>query len=491
MDPNGIRIAGVRKDDVRLLKARGVDLDGRLRPMETRRGASEPAPAFGLIAPRPNPAVGQTVFSFNLLREGDIDLRIWDVSGRCVRTLVGGRWIAGGHDIAWDGRNDAGERVPTGIYFAVLRAGPEPGSDEDRPASADGSPGGCPMNRLLGLAAIICLLAVGCGGGGGGTEPGAAPVAPSNLIATATSAVGVSLQWIDESTNEDGFRIERQTNSGWIQVGQIGENATVFSVSGLTPNTPYSFRVRAFNADGNSDYSNTASVTTPPEGTGPAAPTNLVAAAQSPTSILLSWTDGSNNETGFRIEVQDGATWLQAGEVAANTTSFLHAGLTPDTPYTYRVRAFNGNGSSSPSNTATDRTFSTGTITIAAGAASGVPGMTVSVAISMTTTLTSLTGYNVSVDYNPAKLELIDVRQERLGLPMFQFAEPSSGRVVFAATATGAFTMTSGSIALVRFRIKDGATGNAAVTPVAGEVSDGLFRPMQATGFTAGSVQIQ
>ncbi len=125
IDPQGIRIAGVREDAVRLLKARGVDLDGRLRPMQTRRGASEPALAFGLIAPRPNPAVGRTVLSFILPREGEIDLRVWDVSGRCVRTLAGGHWISGGHDIAWDGRNDAGARVPTGIYFAVLRAGPD------------------------------------------------------------------------------------------------------------------------------------------------------------------------------------------------------------------------------------------------------------------------------------------------------------------------------------------------------------------------------
>jgi chitodextrinase len=347
------------------------------------------------------------------------------------------------------------------------------------------------MNRLLGLAAILCLLTVGCGGGGGGTKPGTAPAAPSNLIATATSPSSVGLQWIDESTDEDGFRIERQTNSGWIQIGQIGENATVFSVSGLTPSTPYTFRVRAFNGDGNSDYSNIASVTTPSEGPVPATPTNLAAAAQSSTSILLSWTDASSDETGFLIEVQEDGSWLQAGEATANATSYLHTGLAPNTSYTYRVYAFNGNGSSGPSNTATDRTLNEGTITIAAGTVSGVPGMTVSVAIAMTTTLTSLTGYSVSIDYDTTKLELIDVRQERLGLPMFQFAEPSDGRVVFAATATGAFTMTNGTIANVRFRIQDGATGNAAVTPVGGEVSDGTFRPMEATGFTAGSVQVQ
>jgi Zn-dependent metalloprotease len=124
IDPRGVRIDGARGDPVRLLKARGIGLDGRLRPIETRRAAEAPALESGLIAPKPNPAVATTVLSFSLLREGGIDLRIWDVAGRCIRRLAGGRWPAGGHEIVWDGRNDAGERVPAGLYFAGLHAGP-------------------------------------------------------------------------------------------------------------------------------------------------------------------------------------------------------------------------------------------------------------------------------------------------------------------------------------------------------------------------------
>jgi hypothetical protein len=222
----------------------------------------------------------------------------------------------------------------------------------------------------------------------------------------------------------------------------------------------------------------------------PAAPSDLVAVAQSPTSILLTWTDNSGDETGFRVEVQGDGSWLQAGEVSAGVTSLLDTGLNPDTPYTYRAYAYGEGGNSDYSNSADAHTLNTGTIEIAAGVASGVPGMTVSVPITMTTSLPALTGYGVTIQFDATKLDLIDVRQERLGFPMFQFASQAAGSVTFAATSAAPVSFTTGSIAGVRFRIRDGATGTAAVAPISGEVSDAQFRPMDATGFTGGSVQV-
>jgi hypothetical protein len=351
------------------------------------------------------------------------------------------------------------------------------------------------MNRLrqLGtIAALILLIAAaGCGGGGGGgTEPGTAPAAPTNLIATANSPISVTLQWIDESTDEDGFKIEQQAPGGWMQIAQLGTDVTTTTITGLAPNTPYAFRARAYNADGNSAYSNTANVTTPPEEAVPAAPTGLEATAESSTSIRLSWTDASGDESGFRIEVQMEGGWTTAGEVVANTTSFLHTQLIPDTPYSYRVYAYNGSGNSGTSNTASARTLSEVMASIAAGTASGVPGMTVSVPIAITTTLTTLTGYGISLQFDASKLELIDVRQERLGLPMFQFASPEAGKVAFAATAVSPVAVSNGTIATVRFRIRDGASGIAVVRPTQAELSDAEFRPLTVTGLGEGSVQI-
>jgi uncharacterized repeat protein (TIGR01451 family) len=88
---------------------------------------------------------------------------------------------------------------------------------------------------------------------------------------------------------------------------------------------------------------------TPPPPAGlPAAPTGLTATALSDTEILITWTDSSNNETGFIIERFDGIKWETAGTVGANVTSFTDTGLRYTWQYYYRVIAYNASGSSAP-----------------------------------------------------------------------------------------------------------------------------------------------
>jgi flagellar hook assembly protein FlgD len=52
-----------------------------------------------------------------------VTLRVYDVSGRLVRTLVDGRQPEGVATATWDGRNDGGGRVASGVYFYRLEAG--------------------------------------------------------------------------------------------------------------------------------------------------------------------------------------------------------------------------------------------------------------------------------------------------------------------------------------------------------------------------------
>ena len=49
-------------------------------------------------------------------------LRIYDVAGRLVRTLVNSMQIAGEKRVTWDGRNDHGSRIATGVYFYRMTA---------------------------------------------------------------------------------------------------------------------------------------------------------------------------------------------------------------------------------------------------------------------------------------------------------------------------------------------------------------------------------
>jgi titin len=94
--------------------------------------------------------------------------------------------------------------------------------------------------------------------------PPAPPAAPSNLVARAVSNTRISLTWADNSNNETGFTIEMSTDGvNYTQVATVGPNVTGYTATGLLPLTTYYFRVRAYNAAGNSAYSNVASATTP------------------------------------------------------------------------------------------------------------------------------------------------------------------------------------------------------------------------------------
>ena len=90
------------------------------------------------------------------------------------------------------------------------------------------------------------------------------PAAPTSLTATATSTSQINLSWSDNSGDEDGFKIERKTgaNGTYAEIFTAAANATSYSNLGLTAGTNYVYRVLAFNAGGNSNYSNEASATT-------------------------------------------------------------------------------------------------------------------------------------------------------------------------------------------------------------------------------------
>jgi galactose oxidase len=88
--------------------------------------------------------------------------------------------------------------------------------------------------------------------------------------------------------------------------------------------------------------------------TAPAAPANLTATAGSSAGqIKLSWTDKSNNETGFKIERSTDATnFTQIATAASCSTSYVDTGRTSSNTYYYQVRAYNSIGNSAYSNTA-------------------------------------------------------------------------------------------------------------------------------------------
>jgi hypothetical protein len=94
----------------------------------------------------------------------------------------------------------------------------------------------------------------------------APPAAPTGLSATAVSSSEIDLSWTDNSDNETEFKIERSTDAGltFTEIATVSANVTAYADTGLTPLTAYSYRVRASNLVGDSDYSNTANTVTLP-----------------------------------------------------------------------------------------------------------------------------------------------------------------------------------------------------------------------------------
>jgi glucose/arabinose dehydrogenase len=84
------------------------------------------------------------------------------------------------------------------------------------------------------------------------------PSAPSNLTATAVSTAQINLSWNDNAANESGFKVEQSTDgTTFSQIATVSANVTSYSSTGLTRNRNYYYRVRSYNATGNSGYSNT------------------------------------------------------------------------------------------------------------------------------------------------------------------------------------------------------------------------------------------
>jgi fibronectin type 3 domain-containing protein len=91
-----------------------------------------------------------------------------------------------------------------------------------------------------------------------------APLDPTNLVGTAVNSSEVSLSWTDQSLDEQGFKIERRTDTtSFAQVASIAANTVSYRDVGLSAGTQYFYRVTAFNANGNSNYTNEVSVVTP------------------------------------------------------------------------------------------------------------------------------------------------------------------------------------------------------------------------------------
>lgn len=161
----------------------------------------------------------------------------------------------------------------------------------------------------------------------------------------------VALTWVDNSANEDGFRVEQAaTTAGpWSLAAMAAANATSGTYLFLREKQ-VCFRVIAYNATGASNPS-AAHCTAPPANV-----TGLVAVvAADQSAIQLTWSDNSAFEDGYKVSRRDAAAtqpWTDIATLAANSTTYLDHTAVLDVGYTYRVLAMKDGGYSDDSNLA-------------------------------------------------------------------------------------------------------------------------------------------
>ena len=165
-------------------------------------------------------------------------------------------------------------------------------------------------------------------------------LAPTQLTATALSNTAMRLNWLDNSSSEDGYRIEWSEDLSFAEFATVGAGSTSYLIDTLSGNRQYHFRVRAYNAMGATSWCETTA-TTPANM--PVAPQGLTAVALSDYQVQLNWNDIGSDETRYTIERKDfgGSDWQSIAIVDGNATTFTDGSLIEATAYTYRVYATN------------------------------------------------------------------------------------------------------------------------------------------------------
>src|SRR3989339_565108 len=185
-----------------------------------------------------------------------------------------------------------------------------------------------------------------------------APPSPVETAATNKAEVSFSANW-NSSVGATGYKLDVSTDLNFgagsfvagFQNKDVG-NVTTYSVTSLTGGTTYYYRIRSYNANGESASSGTVTVLTIP-----IPPIALAASSLTQTSFVAGW-QAVTSATGYRLDVSTSATFAAGNFVTgyedidvSNVLSYtVNTNLSAGTTYYYRVRAYNATGTSGNSN---------------------------------------------------------------------------------------------------------------------------------------------
>ena len=242
--------------------------------------------------------------------------------------------------------------------------------------------------------------------------PATVPAAPSALLAMAANAA-VTLNWTaavnDGGAAITGYMIEHSLMVDFSSptTATTMNDATSYTVSGLTNGTPYYFRVAAVNAAGTSAYypgAGGTAVSATPAPTVPSAPSALTAMAAD-AAVTLNWTaaasDGGAPITGYMLEYDTDMNFPSPtpATTAAAATSHTVSALTNATPYYFRVAAVNSVGTGAYYPGATDAAVSATPAPTAPSAPSALMAAAANTAVTLSWTAPTSDGGAPIINY--------------------------------------------------------------------------------------------
>jgi hypothetical protein len=178
------------------------------------------------------------------------------------------------------------------------------------------------------------------------------PVLPGNLVAEVPAGLEsqVDLRWQDNSSDEDGFEIEWQSapDGEWSHVSRLGADANDYSdplafPSGGEGPITYCYRVRAFNAAGNSDYSNKACATMLDAAPDEKSMLNGIVGCVGDLRQTLSWSPVVS-ATSYRIVMAQTAGGIVLSDLTTDTSYVLPVDLVTGQEYRWQIKAVNNMG---------------------------------------------------------------------------------------------------------------------------------------------------
>ena len=187
------------------------------------------------------------------------------------------------------------------------------------------------------------------------------PASPTNVEFSHNEDGDIVITWTDNSGNETGFQVWRQTNSSakldiineFVLIATVPANTVNYIDHDVQEGVTYTYLINAVNDEGSSETAEGEEDENETTGVAPlTTPSNLTAMANENGSITVTWDDNSLLEEGYRLTRKTGATgeYHIIADLDANVQSYIDTDVQTDNEYYYQVKAYSTDNESAYSN---------------------------------------------------------------------------------------------------------------------------------------------